>query len=494
MPDIVTPSPDLSNQEFDYQEIKKRAGRGVAALISRTFVIQIISFIATFSLTIFLDPSVYGVFFLVSAVINFLSYFSDIGLAAALVQKKKDLSQNDLVTTFTIQQLLVVFLLGLLFVFTPQIRQIYGLTSAGVYLLWSLAISLFLSSLKTIPSVLLERKLHFEKLILPQIAETLVFNAAAVYFAWKGYGLNAFTIAVLARGFVGTALMYLVAPWRISLGISKESLRHLLRFGLPFQANTFLAVFKDDGMTMVLGKVVGSDGLGYLGWGSRWSGLPLRIFMDNITKVAFPAFARLQHDEKRLVQAIEVTLKYLVLVTFPILLGMAFVAQPLVDIIPRYTKWTPALFPLYIYLYNSAWACISTVLTNTLNALGKIKSTFKLMIMWTTLTWTFMPLLGNKYGYLGVSLAVGIIATSSIFTLIMVNKFLPVNFFRSLSRPLFVNLIFAGILFFLRRYVHNYLDVIIYIFISGSCYLGLVLLLEGKDIFSKAKTLLQPNA
>lgn len=494
MPDIATPSPDLSNQEFDYQEIKKRAGRGVAALISRTFAIQIISFIATFSLTVFLDPSIYGVFFLVSAVINFLSYFSDIGLAAALVQKKKDLSRSDLVTTFTIQQLLVGLILVLLFIFTPYIRQTYNLTSAGVYLLWSLAISLFLSSLKTIPSVLLERKLQFEKLILPQIAETLVFNITAVYFAWKGYGLNTFTIAVLARGVVGTVLMYLVAPWKIGIGISKASLHHLLRFGLPFQANTFLAVFKDDGMTMVLGKVVGSDGLGYLGWGSRWSGLPLRIFMDNITKVAFPAFARLQHDEKKLVQAIEVTLKYLALATFPLLLGMAFVAQPLVNIIPRYAKWTPALFPLYVYLYNSAWACISTVLTNTLNALGKIKSTFKLMVMWTALTWAFMPILGIKYGYIGVSIAVAIIATSSIFTLIMVGRLLPISFVRSLARPLIINLAFAFILFLLRGYIHSYLDVILYIAISGTSYLGLVLLFEGKDIFSKAKTLLQPNA
>lgn len=493
MSEIITPSPDLSNQEFDYQEVKKRAGRGVAALISRTFAIQVISFIATFSLTIFLDPSIYGIFFLVSAVINFLSYFSDIGLAAALVQKKKELSREDLVTTFTIQQLLVGFILVLLFVFTPYIRHTYNLNSAGVYLLWSLAISLFLSSLKTIPSVLLERKLHFEKLIIPQIAETLVFNLTAVYFAWKGYGLNTFTIAVLARGITGTVLMYIVAPWKMGVGISKSSLHHLLRFGLPFQANTFLAVFKDDGMTMVLGKVVGSQGLGYLGWGSRWSGLPLRIFMDNITKVAFPAFARLQHDEKKLVQAIEVTLKYLALATFPILIGMGFLAQPLVNIIPKYAKWAPALFPLYVYLYNSAWACLSTVLTNTLNALGKIKSTFKLMIMWTTLTWATMPVLGIKYGYLGVSLAVALIATSSIFTLVMVKRLLPVSYLHSLAKPLIINLVFAVILFFLRSFTHNYLEVIIVIIISGIAYLGLVFFLEGKDIFTKAKTLLQPN-
>src|SRR3990172_3757783 len=100
---------------LDVAEIKRRSVKGVAALISRTFAVQVISFVATFALTVFLDPSVYGVFFLVSAVVNFLAYFSDIGLAAALVQKKAKITDQDLATTFTVQQFIVVFLLAVLF-------------------------------------------------------------------------------------------------------------------------------------------------------------------------------------------------------------------------------------------------------------------------------------------------------------------------------------------------------------------------------------------
>ena len=73
---------------IESQEVKRRSVSGVLALISRTFIIQIISFVATLSLTIFLDPNTYGIFYLVSSVVNFLAYFSDVGLAAALIQKK----------------------------------------------------------------------------------------------------------------------------------------------------------------------------------------------------------------------------------------------------------------------------------------------------------------------------------------------------------------------------------------------------------------------
>ncbi len=466
---------------IDIAEIKHRSVKGVAALISRTFVVQLISFAATLGLTVFLDPNIYGVFFLVSAVVNFLAYFSDIGLAAALVQKKEKVTDQDLATTFTVQQLIVVTLLILLFGFSPFIRSSFHLSSAAVYLMWSLGISLFLSSLKTVPSILLERELQFNKLVIPQIAETIVFNLVAVFFAWRGLGITSFTLAVLARGLTGLILVYLIFPWKPRFGISRDSLRNLLKFGLPFQANTFLAVIKDDGMTVVLGKLVGADGLGYLGWASRWAGLPLRIFMDNVTKVAFPAFSRLQHDKVRLAKAIEMSLKYLTLSTFPILIGMAILANPLVHIIPRYLKWLPALIPLYFYVYNSAWACVSTSLTNTLNALGKIKTTFKLMVMWVVLTWLFMPVLGWYRGYLGVSLAVGLIATSSVVTVIAVRKHIQFSLSAAFRTSFIASAVMTVFLLLFVRLVTNIYQVGILTALSAIVYITIIYLLEGKE-------------
>ena len=54
-------------------EIKTRSVSGVLALISRTFIVQVISFVATLLLTLYLDPQTYGIFYLVSSVVNFLT-------------------------------------------------------------------------------------------------------------------------------------------------------------------------------------------------------------------------------------------------------------------------------------------------------------------------------------------------------------------------------------------------------------------------------------
>lgn len=469
---------------LEVQEVKRRSISGVLALISRTFIIQIISFVATLALTIFLDPNTYGIFYLVSSVVNFLAFFSDIGLAAALIQKKEKITKEDLATTFTVQQILVMSLLVILFFVSPFIRTQYGIDQAGMYLLYIMGISLFLSSLKTIPSIMLEREIKFSKLILPQVLETLTFNGLAVYFAWVGFGVTSFTYAVLGRGIVGLVAMYIVYPWKPSFGINRDSLKHLLRFGLPYQANTFLAVLKDDGMTIILTRIIGTQGLGYIGWASRWAGLPLRIVMDNLTKVSFPAFARLQHDPEKLAKAVEVSLKYMCLLAFPILAGMGFVALPMTHLIPRYAKWLPAMIPLYLYLYNSAWASISTSLTNLLNATGHIKSTFRLMLMWTGLTWVIMPILAIKFGYLGVAFATAIIATSSIVTIFMAKKYVNFSLSGIVRTPLIATAIMSLYLYFVTGFITSFPALAVIILISALTYILAILFLEGKLFFT----------
>jgi PST family polysaccharide transporter len=99
----------------------------------------------------------------VSAIVNFLAYFSDVGLAAALIQKKESVSEDELRTTFTIQQFLVLTLLLILLVIAPYLQKYYMFSEEGKFLLYALGLSLFLSSLKTIPSVLLERELNFPR-------------------------------------------------------------------------------------------------------------------------------------------------------------------------------------------------------------------------------------------------------------------------------------------------------------------------------------------
>lgn len=473
--------------ELDTTTITRRSIRGIAAL---SFV-QVINTILVFLLTIFIDPRTFGVYFVVSAGLAFLTYFSDIGLAAALIQKKEKVTRDDLVTTFTIQQLLVITAISIAFFLSPQVAAFYDLDRQGTLLFQALLLSFFFSSLKTIPSINLERNLEFQKLIIPQIAEALVFNLVAVLLAIRGFGITSFTIAVLARGLVGLIVMYLIAPWKVGIGISMTSARKLLSFGVPFQANSLLALLKDDLLIIILGKILSLTEVGFIGFGQKWAFMPLRLIMDKVIRVTFPAISRLQTDPALVSVAIEKMLFMISFLIAPLILGLFILAPYTLDIIPQYHKWEPAIPLLTFFAISALLSSVSTPLTNVLNALGQIKITLRLMIFWTAATWALTLLLVQFLGFLGVAVASAIVATSVVLVVYLVRKQVEFNIFRPTMKPLFAGIVMAVVLYGTAPlFVTNVPTLVLAVFEGGIIYFAIILLIAREKVLTEIKTVL----
>lgn len=480
---------DPTGEELTTDVIKKRVVKGAAILTGRNMLIQAVTFFSTALLTVFLEPQEYGVFFLVSAVINFLAYFSDIGFAASLIQKKEELTKQELRTVFTVQQILVLILLFVIFLSTPFLENFYNLGQEAIYLLWALGFSLLLSSLKTIPTVLMERKLQFNKWVIPQIFETIAFNTTAVYLAWQGFGVTSFTVAVIIRGFLGLFVTYLIQPWLPAFSLSLSSLKSILNFGIPYQANTLLAMIKDDGVILFLGVILGPTGVGLLGWAQKWAYAPLRFFMDQVIKVTFPAFSRLQDQKEELSNAVSKSIFFISFLVFPSLILLNLLAPTLVEIIPKYNKWSPALTALSLISITSFLAAITTPLTNTLNAIGKISITFRFMIMWTVSTWIFVPFLSLTYGLNGAAFAFMLVGLTSIIALFVVSKYVYIDYLQSVGKPFLATIIMGIVVWGVRSITEESVAQVIVMIIASFLSYGLIIFILEPKIIEVAKKL-----
>lgn len=471
--------------DVDLTTVKARTISGIATLISRSFLLQIVSTAGFLALSIFLGRPEIGLFIAVNDLVSILGYFSDIGLAASLIQKKDKVSLIDLRTTFTVQQIIVLLLLILAFVLTPWLSSFYHIAGSGLWLLYGLLAAFFLASLKTIPSIILERQLQFKQLAAVEVIETLVFYCVAVLLAWQGKGVVSYAWAVILRGVVGTILIYVISPWKVGLAFSKSSFKTLLGFGLPYQINTLVATVKDRFINIILWKIIGADGVGIIGWAQTWSQKPLRFIMDNVTRVTFPSFSRLQDHPEELKRAIERTLFFISLITFPILGGLAVLAPQMVKLIPKYSKWEPALLALMLYCFNSAWASVSTPLTNTLNAIGKVKINTYLMLMWTTLTWLLVPTMAHKFGYNGVAYATAIIALSSIVPIIIVKRLTHFSLLNSVVKPFIATIVMITASHFLLS-----ANILVNILLSGSIFAFTIYLIVGPSLATDSRKLI----
>ena len=420
-------------EEENLSVVKSRAVTGMATLTGGGLVLTLISGIGVLLLNTYLGPKEFGLYGLIGSIIVILGYFSDIGLAASLIQKKEKLTTEDLRTTFTIQQGLVLLLVCLTLVASPFIKNYYNLGVAEYWLLISLLFSFVLSSLKSIPSVMLERELRFDRIMIVRIVEALIFNILAVSMAISGFGVASYIPAVVGQGLIGLLLLYIFKPWAIGLSFSVSSLKHLLKFGVPYQTNSLLAVAKDQFMNLFLWKTIGATGMGYLNWGMFYSQQPQRLIMDNATRVAFPALSRMQDHPLEFRKTVERLLQFVCLIIFPAVIGIALSWSHLAFLVPKWLKWQPALTPLYFYTFSAIMSCFSTPISGVLYALGKAKINTGLMIMWLVLEWGLKPYFAIQFGYMGVAYATGIISVFSIIPLLIAWRIIKFSLIKSLG-------------------------------------------------------------
>ena len=474
--------------EISTETVKKRSVRGILVLTGRTFILQIIGLVAQLFLFAYLGKYEFGVFAIVSALINFLVYFSDIGLAAALIQKKEKPSETDLRTTFFVQQVLVVTIIGIVIALAPFLKQKYSLDFDGQILLYALAGSLLLSSFKSIPSVLLERKLEFVKLVFPQILEQIIYNVVLVVLAMNGFGLKSFSVAVIARGVVGLVAIYALEPWVPGIAFSRKTLVGLFKFGIPYQINTFLATFKDDGVTLVLGGILGPAGVGILSFAQKIARLPLTFFMDTVTKVTFPAFSRMQDSKHDLERSVTRSIFFICFLVFPSLVGISVLTPILVRIIPRYNQWIPAIIPITFVSINFLFAAATTQLTNLLNAIGKIKITFYLMIMWTALTWALVPFLSWKFGVNGAAFGYALVGASSAVAIYLAKKYVNFSIKESILRPALASALMGAVILILRNFLPStFYSLGILVLVGLVVYGVLIIAMVGESLINDAK-------
>lgn len=416
--------------EIELAEIKAKSVSGATSYFLRTIFLNLVGLVASIVLSWYLSPEDFGIYGYVIQFIGILTFFSDIGLAASLIQKKENPTLTDYRTTFTVQQILswVIFLITVLIARSSLVE------GPATWILLALGISFPLASLKTISAIKLERKLDFSRLVIPQIIEQLVFNGLLIALAFKGQGVLAYAYAIFARAIVGTISMFMIQPWPVGFELNFKVLKNLINFGGKFQINDLLARIKDSLFQIILFRFMTPTEYGYMSWAKTWSMYPYNLTVNNVMAITFPTFSRLQHNKEALKKAIEKSLFFITFAIFPMVVGMCLFIGPLTQVVPKFAKWQPAIISFVLFSLSIAFSAFSTPLTNTLNAIGQINTTLKLMIMWTALTWILTPLFLIWFGFNGVALAGLMIAITSFLPAYYVKKIVPINFFDQIWR------------------------------------------------------------
>ena len=296
-----------------------------------------------------LDPKEFGLFALALLVVNLFDYVKDLGVAAALVQNRRDWSVLA-PTGLALSVLFGLFASGLLAATADLTARALGHPELAA-LIRVLAIGLAISALSTIPAAWLRRSMNFSARLAPEALGALTKTALTIGLALAGYGVWSLAYGQLAAVVVMTVLYWVVARTRPRLALDRAVSRELIRFGLPVTAVTLLAygIYNVDYLSV--GERLGATELGLYTLAYRIPELLVLSLCVVVSEVLFSALSGLQHDRESLTSHYMEALTVVVALTAPIGVGLAVTARPLVATMygGAYAASAPILSVLAIY-------------------------------------------------------------------------------------------------------------------------------------------------
>lgn len=465
-----------AHAELEASEVKRLALRGVGALTVRTLGQRGLMMTGNIILARMLAPQVFGVYAIVSFVVGLAGYLSDLGMGAALIQRKEALTEKDLRTAFTLSALLNVLVTGTLILLSgPIIGGYRNLTASHVTAVRILSMSILFSTFSAIPSIRLERELKFTRMSIADLGGQIVYLVVTLSFAFSGFGVWCFVWGTLASRLINTVILNFVSPWTPRIGLDLQAMKRMMSFGLPFQLNGIVNIVKDSFIPTFLAYRSGATAVGYVVWAVGLATNSL-VVLPIVTRITFPAYSRLQHDPQALKSAIEKSLKWVAATVFPATLLLAALGHQIVEHIYGW-KWAPGLPSFYFLCIPMLNAAYSTVLVSALYGLGKAKTVLRLTVIWGIAGWGLGVPFTYFFGFHGFAAALSLVSCLSVLTVIEMNKVVKIQFVRPLLRILVMSAIPAGIVAVVSPYVvHNAYSLAALGLAGGLGYLLLMLL------------------
>lgn len=310
------------------QDLSDRVINGVAWVTLGRIGERALHFLFSIILARLLFPEDFGTIAIVTVFFGFGDIIASSGMGASIVQLpevKEEHLQSSFWTTFTMSCSLTIFL----FLGAPLIAEFYQIPIL-ITLARALSFTFIISSFQRVPWSILQRNMEFGKLSFIQVVGLLLSGTFGITLAYLGFGVWSLVAQSLLGGFVGSILMMLMTKWYPKFMFSWQALRDIWGFSLNFFGAQSLAYWARNIDNLMIGFVFNASILGYYIRSYALLLLPLTQLVGIIQVVMFPALSSIQDDKARVKRIYLRSLSIIAIAVFPMMLGLAVVAEPFV--------------------------------------------------------------------------------------------------------------------------------------------------------------------
>jgi O-antigen/teichoic acid export membrane protein len=313
------------------QDLSSRTLQGIKWTTMATFATAAMQVGYSALMSRLLTPADFGLVAMASVVLSFGSYFSQMGLEQALIQRT-ELNDEDIRVAFTFSVLLGVGCTIVLWFAAPLVPYFFQ-NPQVVPILRVMAFSLLFTSLSATAMSLLKRRMAFETISKMEVASYVVaYGGVGLGMAFRGFGVWSLLGATITQA----VLIGLLAYWNVRHSIRPllkwEVFQPLFAFGGRVSLISFLEFLGANLDQLFIGRLLGARMVGIYNRAFMLVHLPVHNLTASVSRVLLPAFSTLQHERKRLRQVYLMTLSITSYIVLPTCVGIATSAEPLVKV------------------------------------------------------------------------------------------------------------------------------------------------------------------
>jgi O-antigen/teichoic acid export membrane protein len=378
-----------------------------------------------------LEPSTFGLMAMATIAMRFASYFVEMGVGPALVQKP-EIDADDIRVSFSISLTLGCIFYVLMW-FVAPVASLFFKNADVASVLRVSGLSFILTGLSTVSVHLLHRRLRFRDLAVVESGSYIIgYGILGIFLALKGFGVWSLVFAFLGQMLVTLLLAYSYTRHSLVLNLNWKKVKHFYAFGSRYSIIGFLEFIGANLDSIFIGRMLGESLMGIYNRALMLTNLPVQYVVNSLTKVLFPVLSEIQSDKKKVAQAYVVFLFLVGTFVCAVCFGMIPAAKDLVLTLlgPKWEAAIPIVRILALAVPFIFLSHIHGVILDSQAALG-----IKLKIQATTVFFLGAAIyLLSKYGLIGFAIAVVIAEIFRFICFLIVMRSLFVVPFADLNR------------------------------------------------------------
>lgn len=345
------------------QTLKEKTAKGLFWGGLSNGVQQVLNLVFGLILARILNASDYGMVGMLAIFSAIASTVQESGFTAALTNQK-EIRHEDYNAVFWFSTLTGVLFYLILFFCAPLIAAFYDKPEL-IGLSRVVFLGFLFGGFGIASNAYLFKNLKVKERAKIDIISLICSGTVGVTLALNGFAYYGLAIQTTTYIGVGSFLKLYFAPWKPTFCFDFRPLKDMFGFSSKLILTNIFTQISNNIFSVILGKFYTPSQVGFYAQGQKWMGMGHQLIGGMINGVAQPVLVEVMDDKERLVLVFRKMVRFGAFISFPAMLGLAFVAKEFIWILLG-EKWLDSVPFLQLFCVWGAVGYLSQLYVNVL--------------------------------------------------------------------------------------------------------------------------------